>query len=105
MKATRRKLLMARVLAGWVPLAYGAEKGSSIGFAVGQADARSVGATLAFTGDFRFPVGSIFSLSPGFSYWKKTESSLEVTASVQDLYFGADIIAAVPLGRRVRVYA
>ncbi|HVO09730.1 MAG TPA: outer membrane beta-barrel protein [Vicinamibacteria bacterium] len=90
---------MAMVAAA--PSARAADPPSSIGVELGYVKARQLDSTLVFGGDFRFGVASHLCLAPEFSYWKKSESSIAITSSVEDLQFGVNLVAVLPLGRRL----
>jgi hypothetical protein len=68
-----------------------------LGVSLGYVEARSVDPTLVFSGDFRFHLNRVFALAPEFSYWKKSQSSLSVTTSVEDLQFGVNVLGILPV--------
>lgn len=65
---------------------------SSLGVELGYVKAKGVDSTLVFGGDFRFHLAKAFALAPEFSYWKKSQSGLGITASAEDLQFGVKAI-------------
>jgi hypothetical protein len=77
---------------------------SSLGVSLGYVEARRVDPSLVFSGDFRFHLDGPFALAPEFSYWKKSESSLSVTSSVEDLQFGVNLVTVFPVARRVELF-
>jgi hypothetical protein len=101
MKATLSGLVAATVLVAAIPDARAADTGSSLGVSLGYVEARRVDPTLVFSGDFRFHLSGVFALAPEFSYWKKSQSSVSVTSSVEDLQFGVNVVAVLPVGRRL----
>jgi hypothetical protein len=77
---------------------------SSLGVGVGYVKPERIEATLLFTGDFRFHLSKTFALAPEFSYWKKSQTALGVSASLDDLQFGANALAVLHPSRRVEVF-
>ena len=77
---------------------------TSLGIDVGYVKPKRIEATLFFNGNFRFHLSRRFALEPEFSYWRKSSSALAVTASLEDLQFGANLLAVVPVGRTVEVF-
>ncbi len=102
MKVALNGLAVATLLCAAMPQARAAD--SSLGVSLGYVEARRVDPTLVFSGDFRFHLSRTFALAPEFSYWKKSESSLSVTSSIEDLQFGVNLVAVLPVGRRVEFF-
>jgi hypothetical protein len=78
---------------------------SSLGVSLGYVEAKRVDATLVFSGDFRFHLTKLLALAPEFSYWKKSQSSLTLTSSVEDLQFGVNVVAVLQAGSRIQLFA
>jgi hypothetical protein len=104
MRATIGGLVVATALVAAAPAARAADTASSLGVSLGYVEARRVDPTLVFSGDFRFHLGGVFALAPEFSYWKKSQSSVSITSSVEDLQFGVNAVAVLPVGRRVGLF-
>ena len=77
---------------------------SSLGVGLGYVKAKSVDATILYTGDFRFHLSRGFALAPEVSYWKKSSTSQAVTASVKDLQFGINALVVSHAGRDVEIF-
>jgi hypothetical protein len=105
MKSSLGRLLIATVVLAAAQSARAADYASSIGVSLGYVQAKGVDSTLVFGGDYRFPLARGLFLAPEFSYWKKSQSSVTLTASVEDLQFGVNAILAVPLSRRLVFFA
>jgi hypothetical protein len=102
MKAALGGLAVAVLVCAAAPPVRAAD--SSLGVSLGYVEARNVDPTLVFSGDFRFHLSGKFALAPEFSYWKKSQSSLSVTSSVEDLQFGVNLVAVLPASRRVEFF-
>jgi len=77
---------------------------SSLGVDVGYVKANRVDATLFFNGNFRFHLSKRFAMEPEFSYWRKSQTALGFTASIEDLQFGANLLLVLPVGRNLEVF-
>jgi len=84
------------------PEAYAVD--SSLGVSLGYVEAKRVDATLVFSGDYRFHLSKVIALAPEFSYWKKSQSSVTLTSSIEDLQFGVNAVAVLPVGSRVQLF-
>jgi hypothetical protein len=102
MRAALRGLLAATILVATTTEARAAD--SSLGVSLGYVKPKSVDSTLVFSGDFRFHLNHVFALSPEFSYWKKSQSAVAVSSSVEDLQFGVNLVAVLPVGHRVELF-
>lgn len=102
MTSALRGLLAATVLVAVTPSAMAAD--SSLGVSLGYVKPKSIDSTLVFSGDFRFHLNRVFALSPEFSYWKESQSAVGVSTSIQDLQFGVNLLAVLPVGRRVEFF-
>jgi len=78
---------------------------SSLGVELGYVKAKAVDSTLVFGGDFRFHVAKAFALAPEFSYWKKSQSGLGITSSVEDLQFGVKAVGVYRPNRTLELFA
>jgi hypothetical protein len=105
MRARIGGLALATAILAVVPAARAADSGSSIGVSLGYVKAKNVDSTLVFGGDFQFPLAGVLSLAPEFSYWKKSQSSVDITSSVEDLQFGVNLVAVLRVSRRVGLFA
>jgi hypothetical protein len=102
MRAALRGLLAASILVVVTSGARAAD--SSLGVSLGYVKPKSVDSTLVFSGDFRFHLNRVFALAPEFGYWKKSESAVAVSSSVEDLQFGVNVVAVLPVGHRVEFF-
>jgi hypothetical protein len=105
MRSTLGRLVIAMALLAAAHSAGAADEASSIGVSLGYVAAKRVDSTLVFGGDFRFHLWSVVFVAPEFSYWKKSQSSATLTASVEDLQFGVNAIAVLPIDRRLVFFA
>jgi hypothetical protein len=77
---------------------------SSLGVELGYVDAKVPESTLFFAGDFRFHLAKSFALAPEFSYWKKSESAVGISSSLEDLQFGVKAVYVFRPSRIVELF-
>jgi hypothetical protein len=77
---------------------------SSLGIGLGYVKPKDVESTLFLTGDFRFHLSNTFALAPEFTYWKKSQSAAGLTASLEDIQLGLNLVAVLAAGRSVELF-
>jgi hypothetical protein len=78
---------------------------SSLGVELGYVKAKAVDSTLFFAGDYRFHLTDNFGLAPEFSYWKRSQTSLGLSASLEDLQFGVKAVGVYRASRTLELFA
>jgi hypothetical protein len=101
-KISSRRTLMKRV-AAWALLGLLAgatmarAEGPSLGLGAGVVSTEATSNTVYVTGNFRVPLVPFIALEPEVGYWKKDYSFLGATVSAQDLSFGGNALAIIPI--------
>jgi len=72
-------------------------EGPSVGLGAGVVSTEVTSSTTFVTGNLRLPLVPFLVLEPEVGYWKKDYSFLGASVSAEDLSFGANALAVVPV--------